>query len=264
MKLLFSETSPDDTRYLYPYVVWAFLEENETPADAFAAGFLPSGPNLDRFYLVRQIRVPLRDWRPSSENRRILRKGSQVRLEVIPKSDFTLDDSRRDRWLAFAEERFGAGIMPLERLMRIWQGPVISHVLHVTDAATGAELGTVLMYLEAPRVAYYYYAFYDLTSPERNLGMQLMTRAVEHFRAAGFDHLHLGTCVTEAALYKTQFEPLEFFNGARWSNQVAELKHLVRSSATASHRFEEPEFLAFQPATAVQLAAQGPFRVAKE
>ena len=260
MKLLFSETSPDYSRYLYPYVIWAFLEPHETPADALAAGFLPSGPNLDRYYLVRQIRVPLQGWQPNSENRRVLRKAVNTRCSLIPKADYCLDEARRQRWLAFAEERFGAGIMPAERLSKIWEGPVISHVLHFTDALSNAELGTVLLYLEAPRVAYYYYAFYDLTGPERNLGMQLMTRAVEQFAATGFEHLHLGTCVTEAALYKTQFEPLEFFNGARWSNNCAELKHLVRRPATATHRFEEAEFLAFQPESPAMLAATGAFR----
>ncbi len=260
MKLLFSETNPDYSRYLYPYVIWGYLEPHETPADAFAAGFLPSGPQLDRFYLVRQIRVPLKGWGPNSENRRVLRKTAGTRYEVIPKAEFSLTESRRNRWLEFAERRFGPGIMPANRLSQLWSGPVISHVLHVTDSATGQELGTVLMYLEAPKIAYYYYAFYDLSGPERNLGMQLMTRAVEHFAAAGFEHLHLGTCVTEAALYKTQFDPIEFFNGAHWSANLAELKHLIRGAPTPTHRFEESAFLAFQPEPPPIMAAHSRFR----
>jgi hypothetical protein len=63
------------------------------------------------------------------------------------------------------------------------------------------------------------------------------------------------------ALYKTQFEPLEFFNGFRWSRDVAELKHLVRSALPAGkHRLETPEFLAFQPGPPAKLAAQSTFR----
>ena len=43
MKLLFSEAVPDAVHYVYPYAVWGFLEPEETPADAFSAGFLPGG-----------------------------------------------------------------------------------------------------------------------------------------------------------------------------------------------------------------------------
>ena len=134
MKLLFSETAPDYAHYLYPYVVWALLEPGETPADAFHAGFLPANPALDRFYLVRQVRLPLADWKPNSENRRLLRKSSHLTARLFSKADFPDTPERRTRWLAYAEQRFGPGIMPPERLQRLMDGPVISHLLHFTEA----------------------------------------------------------------------------------------------------------------------------------
>ena len=79
MKLLSSEAKTDYAHYIYPYAVWAFPEPGETPADFFEHGFLPSSRNLDRFYLCRQVRVDLRKFRASSENRRILRKGEGIR-----------------------------------------------------------------------------------------------------------------------------------------------------------------------------------------
>jgi hypothetical protein len=259
MKLLFSETTPDYGHYLYPYVVWSFLEPGETPADAFDSGFLPGNPEMERFYLVRNLRVPLPAWKPSSENRRILRKGSGIRMELIPKTHFAVTPERRSRWLSYADERFGQGIMHAERLDRLLAGPVISHLLHFTDGADGRELGTALLYLEAPRVAYYYYAFYDLAETTRNLGMILMTRAVEHFAQAGYQHLYLGTCVTKKARYKLQFEPMEFFNGFRWSTNLDELRHLLESDIPGRHRLDTPEFLAFQPAPPAKLAAASRF-----
>ena len=56
-------------------------------------------------------------------------------------------------------------------------GPVISHLLSFTDTGTGQEVGNVLLYVEAPRVAHYYYAFYDLARFERSLGLWMMTWA---------------------------------------------------------------------------------------
>ena len=180
-------------------------------------------------------------------------------MELIAKADFADTPERRERWLAYAEERFGPGIMHRERLTRLLAGSVISHFLHFTDP-DGRELGTVLMYLEAPRVAYYYYAFFDLSDPMRNPGMLLMTRAAEYFAGAGFHHLYLGTCVTPKARYKLQFEPIEFFNGFLWSRRGDELRHLLETDIPGRHRLDTPEFLALQPGPTTELAAHSRFR----
>lgn len=261
MKLLFSEATPDPAHYVYPYVVWGFLEPGETPADAFAAGFLPGSPELDRFYLVRQIRIPLQEWKPSSENRRVLRKAHRWRAELIPRTAFDYSPARRAAWLAFAEARFGPGVMPAARLDRLMSGAVVTHLLQFTDDPTGADAGTVLLFLEAPRVAFYYFAFQTPAPEVRPAGMAMMTRAVEQFAQAGWTHLHVGSCYSEKALYKVQFEPLEFFNGVRWSRNLNELKHLVRVTPPDRHRLETPEFLAFQPAPLGELAQDTRFRV---
>lgn len=263
MKLLFSEAAPDPTHYVYPYVVWGFLEPGETPADALAAGFLPGSPELDRFYLVRQIRVPLQEWKPSSENRRLLRKTDRWRAELIPRAAFDYSVRRRAAWLTFAEARFGAGAMPGERLDRLMSGAVVTHLLHFTDEPTGAEVGTALLFLEAPRVAFYYFAFQTLAPEVRPAGMAMMTQAVEQFAQAGWTYLHLGSCYSEKALYKVQFEPLEFFNGFRWSRNISELKHLIRTTPEGRHRLETPEFLAFQPAPLSEWARVTPFHLGR-
>jgi hypothetical protein len=262
MKLLFSESAPDTVHYVYPYAVWAFLEPGETPADAFESGFLPSTPALDRFYLVRQVRVPLREWHPTSENRRVLRKGEGLTLQIVPRNEFEYSTARRESWLAFAEERFGTGVMPATRLDRLMSSPVVSHLLHFTETSTGRDRGTVLMYLEPPRVAFYYFAFYQTPTDLREpTGMVLMTRAVEHFAREGWAHLHMGGCYSDDALYKTQFEPVEFFNGFRWSRNLNELKHLVRTPATGPHRLETEAFRDFQSEPLAELARRSPFRI---
>lgn len=265
MKLLFSEATPDYSRYLYPYVVWGFLEPGESVADAFAAGFLPASPTLDRFYLVRHLRLPLSRWKPSSENRRILRKSDGMRARVVPLAEFDIPPARQEAWLHFASERFGPGVFPPERLARLLAGGVITHVMHFEeDGPDGVptELGSVLLHVIAPRLAYYYYAFYDLTQRSRNLGMILMTRAAEWFAREGFGHLYVGTCVTGKAGYKLQFEGMEFFNGLGWSHDMAELRHLLDTPTEARHRLDTPEFLAFQGVSLAGLAERSPFRVA--
>jgi hypothetical protein len=239
MKLLFSEAQADYSRYLYPYVVWALPEAGEAPADIFNAGFLPSARGLEQFYLCRNLRVELAQFKPSSENRRIVRKGAGLTMKLLPRAEFELTLQRKEFCLTYAAARYGAGVMPPERLELLFNSPLATHLLVFTEAATGAEVGVVLLYLEAPRVAFYRYSFFDLNHPNRSLGLFLMTTAVNYFREQKFVHLYLGTCYSEKALYKTQFAGVEFFNGFRWSQNLDELKFaLRRDPAATTHLLE--------------------------
>ena len=121
MKLLFSEAKADYTHYIFPYAIWAFPENQETPGDLFNHGFLPSSRNLDRFYLCRQVRINLKNFTPSSENRRILRKGEGITVSLIPRSEFDYTEERRQFYKNYADIKFGKDIMGLERLDSLFQ-----------------------------------------------------------------------------------------------------------------------------------------------
>ncbi|MGO8675493.1 MAG: hypothetical protein ACLQVX_06445 [Limisphaerales bacterium] len=262
MKLLFSEAAPDYEHYIFPYAVWGFPEPGEMPADLFNSGFLPSSRNLERFYLCRQVRVVLSQFRASSENRRILRKGQGIAAALVPRAEFDYTPRRREFYKTYADAKFGKEVMSYDRLDALFQGRIISHLLLFTDAGTGAEIGTVTLYLEPPGMAYYYYAFYDLAYLSRNLGMFMMTWAVAEFARRGFGFLYLGSCYRQSALYKTQFKGAEFFNGLRWSANLQELKYLIArgESHPAQHLLEVEEYRqTFCGAELLDLAAHSPF-----
>ena len=226
MKLLFSEFKSDYANYVFPYAIWGFPEAGETPADLFNQGFLPSSRDLDRFYLCRQVRVSLKDFKLSSENRRILRKGAGITATLVPRAQFEFTAKRRDFYKTYADIRFGKDVMSYERLDALFNSPITSHLLVFVDSATNAELGAATLYIEGA-MAYYYYAFYDLNYYARNLGMHMMTSAVELFCRKSCDYVYLGSCYSQNALYKTQFAGSEFFNGTQWSHNLEELKYLI-------------------------------------
>ena len=227
MKLLFSEQNSDYENYQFPYAIWAVPEDGETPANIFDAGFLPSSRDLDRFYLCRQVRVNLAKFKESSENRRILRKGKGIGVELVSRDKFDYTPERRAFFKTYADIKFGKDVMSFERLDALFTAPIISHLLVFTDTDTGKEIGVATLYLEGKALAFYYYAFYDLNYYARNLGMFMMTSAVALFAEHGKKHLYLGTCYSDAALYKTQFAGAEFFTGFRWSDNLKELKFLL-------------------------------------
>ncbi len=244
MKLLFSEAKADYNHYIFPYAVWAFPEAGERPADFFNRGFLPSSRDLDRFYLCRHVRVDLRRFRPSSENRRILRKGEGIVATLVARPEFDYTPTRRSFCGKYADTKFGKGVFSLNRLDSLFNGRITSHALVFADTRMGAEVGIVTLYLDAPTLGYYYCAFYDLAYAPRNLGMFMMTTAVSLFAERGFQFLYLGSCYLENALYKTQFAGAEFFNGVRWSANLDELRFLLRRGQTEpeQHLLENEEY----------------------
>src|SRR5262249_40011553 len=167
--------------YIYPYAIWGFPEPGETPADFFEQGFLPSTRNLDRFYLCRQVRVDLRKFQPSSENRRILRKGEGITPTLVPRGEFDYTPERREFFKNYADIKFGKDVMSHDRLDSLFTSKITSHLLVFNDNHAGKQVGVVTLYLEPNSLAYYYYAFYDLNYYSRNLGMFMMTMAVTLF-----------------------------------------------------------------------------------
>ena len=244
MRLLFSEGKADYAHYIFPYAIWAFPEPGEKASDFFKSGFLPSSRELDRFYLCRQVRVNLQKFVPSSENRRILRKGEGIFATLVERSAFDFDAKRREFYKNYADIRFGKDTMSYERLDSLFSAKITSHLLVFSDTGSGKEVGAVTLFLERPEVAYYYYGFYDLNYYGRNLGMFMMTSAVAWFKEQGFEHLYLGSCYSQNALYKTQFLGAEFFNGVRWTENLEELKYLIRRGQgdNSEHLLENREY----------------------
>jgi arginyl-tRNA--protein-N-Asp/Glu arginylyltransferase len=264
VKLLFSEQNSDYEHYQFPYAVWAIPEAGETPADIFNAGFLPSSRNLDRFYLCRQVRVNLAKFKPSSENRRILRKGADIRVELVPREKFDYTPERRQFFKTYADIKFGKDVMTFERLDGLFGAPIISHLLVFTDAATGREVGVATLYLAGRALAFYYYAFYDLAYYARNLGMFMMTSTVAKFAERGVKNLYLGTCYSDTALYKTQFAGAEFFNGFCWSSDLKELKYILSRDKRElrQHLLETEDYRnQFYRGELAKIAADGLFSV---
>lgn len=241
MKLLFSEQNSDYNHYQFPYAIWAIPEPGEAPSDIFNAGFLPSSRNLDRFYLCRQVRLNLAKFKPSSENRRILRKGEGIEVKLVPREKYDYTAERRQFFKTYADIKFGKDIMSFERLDGLFSSPIISHLLLFLDSKSGAEIGAATVYLEGKELAFYYYAFYDLNYYARNLGMFMMTTAAVLFAERGVKYLYLGTCYSQNALYKTQFAGAEFFNGFRWSDNMEELKFLINRERNVEQHLLETE-----------------------
>lgn len=245
MKLLFSEYKSDYDNYIFPYVIWAMPEAGEKPTGLFSQGFLPSSGKLERFYMCRQVRVELSKFEPSSENRRILRKGNDITFKVIPREQFQYTKEWQQFCKRYADHKFGSDVMSEERLKDVFNSPACSHLLTFYDENRAQDVGLVVMYLSKPEVAFYYYSFYELDHDVKSLGMVMMTLSVQWCRNNGYRYIYLGSCYSRNALYKTQFTGFEFWNGTEWSKNLGELKYMIKrdSGSVSSHLLEDQEYI---------------------
>lgn len=200
-------------------------------ADIYALGYLPysGSPDVKNiFYMARSARVPLAAFELSSENRRIAKKfDGQFDKKRIPLAEFDTSD---EEFLTFCAEYFktrhGESAAPRERI-RYWLScGIVSTVIEYRKA--GAPMAYVLE-AEEEGAAHYWFSFYDLTLVQQSLGMWLMLDCLRDAKARGLMHYYLGTVYGTKALYKTNFEPLEWWSGDGWSSDIAALKTLART-----------------------------------
>ncbi len=205
-----------------------FIErEGEPLGELYALGYLPhSGTkNLNNvFYSARSARVLLPKFEPTSENRRIAKKfDGQFTKEHT--GDFVPDEAFYNFCTTYFANKHGPQAMPRERLEQVMRCGLVSNVTVYRSADT---VVAYVLEVEGSAMSHYWFSFYDLAYARQSLGLWLMLDQIRDAKERGIEHYYLGTVYGEKALYKTNFEPLEWWDGNGWNIDVATLKTLSR------------------------------------
>jgi arginine-tRNA-protein transferase len=249
MKFFFSEYKADYSKYHFPYQIYVIKEDSDELDKLYEMGLLPSRARLNLFYLARSLRIDLSKFEPTSENRRIQRKTEYLKMSIINlqqfKYDYTIGKLAKD----FYDERFGKGTMSANRIKWLFTSGACSHVLVFKDSSKDKVIGYCIVN-STRNIMHYAYPFYETEYFEKNAGMGMMLQAlmwakgstgavepamgaVEPAKGAEptseLKYVYLGTCYTQASLYKIQFKGVEYFNGFEWGNNVDKLKELVKN-----------------------------------
>lgn len=230
MRFLAEAPRPDFNVYVgRPDTHWVLREAGEPLEVLYGQGFLPYSGTTDLqhiFYSARSARVVLQEYKESSENRRIAKRFDDIfEKKRVPMADFVPDEAFYEFCLAYFAQKHGADAMPRARLRTILESGLLSNVYVYTK--DGAPAAYVLEAAEGS-FCHYWYSFYDLAYARQSLGLWLMQDAIRAAKACQLEHYYLGTVYGEKALYKTNFEPLEWWDGSNWSRDIAALKTLAR------------------------------------
>jgi hypothetical protein len=231
MKELATQPKPDfDSYVIRPDIRFGEREHDDVLEDIYASGYSPySGTKelYNIFYNARNARVVLQEFALTSENRRIARKfDGQFDSQRIPINEFIVDGAFYTFVLEYFAQRLGPGVMPRERLDLLFTTGLITTVVKYHQ---GSKIIGYVFEVGSGSMRHYWYSAYDVSLAQQSLGLWLMLDCIRNAKAAGLSYYYLGTVYGEKALYKTNFEPLEWWDGSSWNTDIPKLKELGRS-----------------------------------
>ncbi|MCI0619598.1 GNAT family N-acetyltransferase [Candidatus Wolfebacteria bacterium] len=242
MKRFKSEFAHSYATYSFGYCEYAEFENDDVLADVYGKGFLPytGTPHVRKtLYMARSARLNLKHFTLNSENRRVAKRfDEKLTRHVSPVEQF---EYTNENFLVFCteyfEKRHGRGVMPRERLLTILEADFPLSIITYTNG----QNRTVGYAFEVSddTMGHYWYSFYDLTYAYQSLGMWIMIDCAREARKQGKRYYYLGTVYDEKALYKTNFDTLEFWNGNEWVNDNKLLRTLARHDK--EHIFDHPD-----------------------
>ncbi|MFH1178209.1 MAG: GNAT family N-acetyltransferase [bacterium] len=232
MKIVKSEFGHEYLTYRFGYCEHAILEPDDRIVDFYEKGFLPysAEPEVQGvFYMARSARIELSHFEFSSENRRVSKRFDGV----FSFNYFSIPEAKKDTrirglFLDYFRERHGKEIMPAKRFDAILDSPL---PLRILSYEINGELIAATLEVSGPTFGHFWFSAYDLSLVQQSLGMWLMLDAVRRAKCTGHSHYYIGTVYGEKALYKTNLQPLEFWDGSSWNTDLTHLKKLARAES---------------------------------
>lgn len=234
MKIFYSEYLKNYSSYTFSYAVYALFEKNDSLTDLYNAGFLPyagkseyesNKTQKEIYYLCRSLRVNINKYSLNSENRRIEKKAEpfNIKMKILPKSEYLGDSHFNDFCQRYADERFKGGHMNKQRWNYVLNRNCGTHVFSFHSA--DQVLGYVLAGIDESSV-HYWFSFFDTNYLNQfPIGKYLMLSVINWAEEKSKNYVYLGTCYGTNSLYKARdFKGTEFFDGARWNDDISILK----------------------------------------
>ncbi|MBP6888718.1 MAG: GNAT family N-acetyltransferase [Candidatus Pacebacteria bacterium] len=229
MKIFASEFGHSYETYSFAYNIYAEKEAGDDLSLLYEKGFLPySGSRNVKniFYMARGTRADIHGWKPTSENRRVLRFfDGHFEKRDCKVSDVRENEQFFNLCLSYFNLAHG-GAMPRERLELILDSGLVTRIV---EYKKDNEPQAYLLLVETETVSHYWYSFFKEEYIKTSLGMWLALDHIRTLATSSKRYFYFGTCYAEKALYKTNVEPLEFWDGREWLHDIPLLKSLCRS-----------------------------------
>jgi arginyl-tRNA--protein-N-Asp/Glu arginylyltransferase len=221
-----------------------FSEKNIS--DMYDRGYVFTRVSKGMTHQTRSARIDLSKFTPTSENRRIMKKTSDISLKAdsLPMKDYDWSIGKLAK--DFYENKFGPGIMSAQKIKELLTDPnksnfntLLRYSTSTTDKNTTSkdealslsDVGLTICYSNKD-ILHYSYPFYDLDTASKDMGMGMMIRAIVHAQEAGARYIYLGSLQRPGDTYKLQLDSLEWFDGGhegigKWTTDMERAKEIL-------------------------------------
>ncbi len=178
---------------------------------------------------IRSLRLDLRDFELTSENRRILKKTENISIEKenLPYNKYNYNIHKMG--FIYYKTRFGDKVMTANKIKEMFTSMDKSNMnsvlvykdrnLNKMEFAQGYALSYINKYM-----IHYSYPFYDLSYFNLNMGICMMLKAIIFAKEHNLDYVYLGSVYKKESIYKLQFRGLSWFDGEIWNQDISALK----------------------------------------
>lgn len=198
--------------------------------EMYEKGFVFTRLGRGMMQQTRSIRIDLGKFSESSENRRVIKKTSEIALseKPLPLSDYDYSIGKLAK--DFYENKFGPGIMSAQKVKEMLTEKDKSNfnALFTYSAEGKAIVGYSICYIDGS-ILHYSYPFYDLKLAPKDMGLGMMIRAIQRAKEKGLRYAYIGSLQRPSDIYKLQFEGIEWFDGTAWQSDIDAVKKILAS-----------------------------------
>lgn len=172
---------------------------------------------------TRSIRINLNKFEITSENRRILKKGNDISMNIftIPYKDYSWKIGKIAK--DFYDKKAG-GAFSANKIKELITTEDNFNILF-----SYSEIGYTIAYMNE-NILHYCYPFYDLEKASKDMGMIMMIKAIEYAKSKNLKYVYLGSLQRPSDIYKLQFTGIEWFDGKEWKEDKEEVKMILNTS----------------------------------
>jgi leucyl-tRNA---protein transferase len=199
-------------------------------AAQYAKGYLFGRREKGDMYQTRSLRVNLEQFELSSENRRVLKKFPELKIELVtlPYPNYTWEIHQLGK--TFYAEKFGDGTMSASKIKAMFTQPQQNNMTHVVVVKIDMEIVGYALAYASEKILHYAYPFYKPQYMNTNLGIAMMTAVIDWCKQKNYEYVYLGSIADHKAKYKLQFSGLEWWDNESqvWSGEISQLKELIK------------------------------------
>jgi arginyl-tRNA--protein-N-Asp/Glu arginylyltransferase len=177
---------------------------------------------------TRSVRIDLKKFELSSENRRVLRKTENIEMRItrLPHPDYDWRIAKMG--FDFYTKKFGKKTFSANKIKELLTSEQSNYnlLMKFIDHDSKESVGYAICF-DNKDLLHYAYPFYNLNSSISNLGMGMMTKAIVWAKEQDKKFVYLGSAKNSTAIYKTQFSGFEWFDGKEWQTNIEELKKIL-------------------------------------